>query len=75
MDKRLRPWLWLFIIALAVGNELRKPARERTWHARLFGVVPCDFRMPTWARVKQSLWDPRSERVFVPHVFGEVSHR
>ena len=70
MDKRRRGWPWLLIIALAIGNELRKPASERTWHDRLFGVVPYDFRRPSWARLKQTLWDPQSERIFVPQVFG-----
>ena len=70
MDKGRRGWPWLLIIALAIGNELRKPASERTWHDRLFGVVPYDFRRPSLARLKQTLWDPQSERIFVPQVFG-----
>ncbi len=70
MSKLRRTWFWLLIVALAVGNELLKPAPKRTWHDRLFGVVPYDFRVPTWARVKQTLWNPQSERILVPQVFG-----
>ena len=70
MSKPRRGSLWLLIVALAVGNELLKPAPERTWHDRLFGVLPYDFRVPTWERVKQALWTPQSERIFVPQVFG-----
>ncbi len=70
MHKRRGRWLWLLIVAAAVANELRKPAAERTWHDRLGGVVPYDFRRPTWARVKQTLWNPESDQIFVPQVFG-----
>ncbi len=70
MNKTRRGWIWLLLVALAIGNELLKPTTERTWHDRLFGVLPYDFRVPTWARVKQSLWNPQSERIFVPQVFG-----
>ncbi len=70
MDKLRRGWIWLLIVALAIGNELLKPTIERTWHDRLFGVLPYDLRLPTWARVKQSLWNVQSERIFVPQVFG-----
>ncbi len=70
MDKPRHGWILLLIVALAIGNELLKPAGERTWHDHLFGVLPYDFRVPTWARVKQSLWDLESERIFIPHVFG-----
>jgi len=70
MSKHRRGWLWLLIVALVIGNELRKPSSERTWHDRLFGVLPYDFRRPSWARVKQSLWNPQSERILVPQGFG-----
>ena len=70
MDKLRHGWIWLLIVALAVGNELLKPAPERTWHDRLVGVLPYDLRLPTWVRVKQSLWNLQSERIVVPQVFG-----
>jgi hypothetical protein len=63
-------WIGLLLIAIAIGNELRKAPEDRTWHDRLFGILPYDFRRPTWARVKKTLWNPQSERIFVPHAFG-----
>jgi hypothetical protein len=63
-------WLGLLIVAAAIANEFRKAPEERTWHDRLFGVLPYDFRMPTLARFKETLWNPRSDRIFVPQVFG-----
>ena len=70
MQRRQGRWLWLLIIAAAVANELRKPAAERQWHDWLGGVVPYDFRRPTWARVKETLCNPESDQIFVPQVFG-----
>ena len=37
------------LVAAAVGTELLKPRRKRTWHGRVAGVVPYDFRRPTAA--------------------------
>jgi hypothetical protein len=70
MHKHRGRWFWLLIVAAAVANELRKPATERQWHDRLGGVVPYDFRPPTWARVKHTLWNPDSDQILVPQVFG-----
>ena len=70
MHKHRGRWLWLLIVAVAVANELRKPAAARQWHDRLGGVVPYDFRPPTWARVKQAVWNPASDKILVPQVFG-----
>ena len=61
MHQARRRWLWLLIVAAALGNELRKPAAERTWHDRLLGILPYDFRRPTWARVKQTVWNPQDD--------------
>ncbi len=70
MHKHRGRWFWLLIVAVAVANELRKPAAERSWHDRLGGVVPYDFRPPTWTRLKQTLWNPASDQILVPQVFG-----
>jgi steroid delta-isomerase-like uncharacterized protein len=58
------------LVGAAVAQELRKPAAERTWHGRLLGVVPYDFRPPTLARVKAALWNPRDTRIFTEHALG-----
>jgi Family of unknown function (DUF5808) len=58
------------LVAAAVGTELRKPRRRRTWHGRVAGVVPYDFRRPTLSRVKARWWNPGDRRVLTPRVFG-----
>jgi hypothetical protein len=69
-----RRWLGLglgvALLGAAVGTELRKPARERTWHGLIAGRVPYDLRRPTLARVHERLWNKRDRRILVPTVFG-----
>jgi hypothetical protein len=57
-------------VAGAVYVELRKPPAERTWHGKLLGAVPYDFRMPTIERLRQSYWNPRSPKLFTDRPFG-----
>jgi Family of unknown function (DUF5808) len=54
----------------AIGQELLKPAEERTWQGRVWRVVPYDFRPPTWARLRDTLWAPENPQIFTPRVFG-----
>jgi len=58
------------LVAAAVAQELRKPASERTWHGRLAGFVPYDFRPPTLERFKDAWWNPDDPRIFTDRVFG-----
>jgi hypothetical protein len=53
----------------AICQEMEKPKEERTWHGRL-GFIPYDFRLPTFRRVKDSYWNPDSDRIFTPEVWG-----
>ena len=68
--------LWLVRVAAigtvagAVYTELRKPPQERTWHGRLMGVVPYDFRIPTLESLRQAYWNPRSPKVFTDRPLG-----
>lgn len=39
-------------------QELRKPPDERTWNGKVADLVPYDFRMPTWERVRNTYWNP-----------------
>jgi hypothetical protein len=32
--------------------------------------IPYDWRRPTWAIIKERMWNPLDRRVFTPHVFG-----
>jgi hypothetical protein len=34
------------------------------------GVVPYDFRRPSWTRVKTRAWNPSERRFFPPHSIG-----
>lgn len=59
-------------VALMSGaaiQELLKPADERTWHGRFFGI-PYDYRRPSLERVKQSWWNPDDERILTPRSIG-----
>ena len=62
--------LTLAAIAGAIYREMRLPAEERTWHGRLLGFVPYDFRLPTPRRVIDAFWDPKSKRLFNDQPFG-----
>jgi hypothetical protein len=69
----LRGGLRLMVVGLvvaAVATELAKPEEERTWHGRVLGVVPYDFRMPTWEKIQSAYWNPDSDRLFSDRVFG-----
>ena len=71
--RRLRRTIRLAAVALvvaAVATELAKPQAERTWQGRVFGLVPYDFRPPTWERIRGAYWNPESDRLFSDRVFG-----
>jgi len=58
------------LVVAAVVTELRKPEEERTWHGRVGGVVPYDFRPPTWEKIRNAYWNPNSDELFSDRVFG-----
>ena len=58
------------LFAAAIATELAKPEAERTWHGRVFGLVPYDFRPPTWQRIRDAYWNPNSDELFSDRVFG-----
>ena len=68
--RRLARLAVLGLVVAAVATELAKPESERTWEGRVFGVVPYDFRPPTWERIRNSYWNPDSDRLFSDRVFG-----
>ena len=65
----VRTLIWLSFFA-ALYQELRKPDAERTWHGKVAGVVPYDFRVPTIERLRAAYWDPESDVIFTERVFG-----
>ena len=64
-----RTIFWVALIA-AIYQELRKPPEERTWHGKVMGSIPYDFRVPTFERLREAYWDPQTDRVFSDRVFG-----
>jgi len=68
--RRLVRFTAFALVAAAVATELAKPAPERTWQGKVFGVVPYDFRPPTWQKVREAYWNPESDRLFSDRVFG-----
>ncbi len=58
------------LVVAAVATELSKPEAERTWEGRVLGVVPYDFRPPTWDRIRSAYWNPQSDHLFSDRVFG-----
>jgi hypothetical protein len=57
-------------VAGALYTELRKPPAERTWHGRLLGFVPYDFRLPSIESLREAYWNPHSPRIFTPRPLG-----
>ncbi len=60
----------LALTVWAVVKELRTPPPQRTWHGVIAGVVPYDFRVPSIARIRARVWNPSSESLLGPRVFG-----
>ena len=60
----------LAALVAAVARELRMPRDHRSWHGKLLGLVPYDFRRPTIARLRHALWSPDDPRLLMPHFFG-----
>ena len=54
----------------AIVTELRKPPEEREWHGTIGGFVPYDLRVPTFAKVRDRVWDLENPNLIVPHAFG-----
>lgn len=65
----VRTAIWLAFFA-AIYQELKKPAAERTWHGKVAGTVPYDFRLPTLDRIREAYWDPDSDVLFTEKVIG-----
>lgn len=54
----------------AIAEEMSKPEAEREWHGLVFGLVPYDFRPPTWDRLREAYWNPEDDRLFTARPFG-----
>ena len=53
--------LWGLVVAalavVAIVQELRLPPEQRTWHGKVGGFVPYDFRKPTFERFRSTHWN------------------
>ena len=58
------------LVVAALIDQLRRDPEERTWEGSVAGIVPYDFRMPTFERARSRWWNTRDDRLFVPQVFG-----
>jgi Family of unknown function (DUF5808) len=60
----------IVLVGLAVRDQLRLPPEERTWHGRIGGVIPYDFRRPTLERIRAAFWNKETSQILVPQPFG-----
>ncbi len=67
--KLVRTLAWVALVA-ALYQELKKQPEDRTWHGRVAGTVPYDFRVPTLEKFREAYWDPETDRVFSDRVIG-----
>src|SRR3954469_13740335 len=70
--RRLTRLITIAMVISALVQELSKPAAERTWQGKVWRFVPYDFRMPTWARLRQSIWAPEDPHLFPDRAFGRM---
>ncbi|MBV9120643.1 MAG: hypothetical protein JOZ39_08030 [Chloroflexi bacterium] len=54
----------------ALLQELARPRQFRTWHGRVAGLVPYDFRRPTMRRLISAIWAPENPRLLSDTAFG-----
>jgi hypothetical protein len=62
--------LLVFLVVLALREQLRLPAEERTWYGRIAGRIPYDFRLPTAERISATFWNKHTTQILVPQPFG-----
>lgn len=60
----------LAAVAGAIYTELRKEPGTRTWHGKVLGFVPYDFRVPSLNQLRLAYWNTRSTRVFTDRPVG-----
>lgn len=58
------------LVAAALKDQLRLPSAERTWHGKIAGRIPYDFRPPTLERLRDTFWNKHTAEILVPQAFG-----
>lgn len=66
--KRLVRYLVFAAIMVVVGKLLER--RGVASHGLLLGMVPYDFRIPTFARLKAAFWAPDDPHLLTAKAFG-----
>jgi len=62
--------LIVLLVVLALRDQLRLPPEERTWHGRIAGRIPYDFRLPTAERIRATYWNKDTSEILLPQAFG-----
>jgi hypothetical protein len=62
--------LLVFLVVAALREQLRLPPEERTWHGKIAGRIPYDFRLPTAERLRTTFWNKQTAEIVVPQAFG-----
>ena len=60
----------LILAGAALRQQLKMPPEERTWHGKVAGIVPYDFRIPTWERIRDAWWNSNDSRILTERAFG-----
>jgi hypothetical protein len=60
----------LGVTLAAIYQEMSKPEQQRTWTGKVMGLIPYDFRPPTWARLREAYWNPSTSELFTPRPLG-----
>lgn len=68
--RRIAKLVGLGLMVAAISQEMSRPEAEREWHGMVGGLVPYDFRPPTWERIRAAYWNPDDTRLLVPRVLG-----
>jgi hypothetical protein len=68
--RRLTRWAAVGLTVAAISQEMNKAPADRTWTGKVFGVVPYDFRPPTWERLRDAFWNPDDPRLFTERPLG-----
>jgi Family of unknown function (DUF5808) len=68
--QRLAGLIAVAMLISAFRREFSKPAAERTWPGKVWQVMPYDFQLPTWARVRERIWAPDRPGLISPKVYG-----
>lgn len=68
--KRLLKIATLAMLLGAIREEMNKPENEREGHGTVGGIVPYDFRPPTFEKLKNAFWNPDDERLVIAHPWG-----